>query len=128
MHRLIAGLLAFAAVLAVILLVNSLALRSGGAVVLAHPGNNLKGHEDLFGEIMNLGFHGVEAFSSYHTPERAAFYARITREAGRFCTCGSDYHGRMKPAIDMGVMPFPPEYDRAEIEKECRRQLDKYLS
>lgn len=35
MHRLIAGLLAFVAVLAVILLVNSLALRSGGAVVLA---------------------------------------------------------------------------------------------
>ena len=100
---------------------------NGGAVVLAHPGNNLKGHEDLFGEIMNLGFHGVEAFSSYHTPERAAFFARLSREAGRFCTCGSDYHGRMKPAISMGVMPFPPEMERAEIEGKCRSHLAAFL-
>lgn len=100
---------------------------NGGKVVLAHPGNNLKGHEDMFGEIMNLGFEGVEAFSSYHSAERAAWFCRLAREAGKFCTCGSDFHGRMKPAIFMGRMAFPAEIERAEIEKECRKALEKLV-
>jgi len=98
---------------------------TGGKVVLAHPGNNLRGHEDLFGEIMALGFDGVEAFSSYHTVEQAAFFCRRAREAGKFCTCGSDYHGRLKPAIELGKMAFTAEIERKEIEKECRRALER---
>ena len=97
---------------------------NGGRVVLAHPGNNLCGHEELFGEIMRLGFDGVEAFSSYHSAETAAFYARLTRETGRFCTVGSDFHGRLKPAIEMGRVTFPSGIERAEIEREIHRMLD----
>lgn len=97
---------------------------NGGRVVLAHPGNNLRGHEELFGEIMHLGFDGVEAFSSYHSAETAAFYARLTRETGRFCTVGSDFHGRLKPAIEMGRVTFPSGIERAEIEREIHRMLD----
>jgi len=100
---------------------------NGGAVVLAHPGNNLKGHEELFGEIMDLGFDGVEAFSSYHSAERAAYFYRLAKEYGKFCTCGSDFHGRMKPAIFMGRVAFPAEIERAEIEKECRKALARVM-
>lgn len=100
---------------------------NGGKVVLAHPGNNLRGHEDLLGEILALGFEGVEAFSSYHTEAQSAFFCRRTREEGRFCTCGSDYHGRLKPAIFLGQMAFPPEIERSEIEAECIRALEGLL-
>ena len=100
---------------------------NGGKAVLAHPGNNLRGHEDLLGEILNLGFEGVEAFSSYHTEEQSAFFCRRTRETGRFCTCGSDYHGRLKPAIFLGKMAFPRGIERSEIEAECIRELEGLL-
>lgn len=99
---------------------------NGGAVVLAHPGNNLKGHEELFGEIMKLGFVGVEVFSSYHTPEQSARFCRMTREMNRFCTIGSDYHGRLKPAIFLGKVSFPEGIERREIEREARGKLEKY--
>ena len=100
---------------------------NGGAAVLAHPGNNLRGYEDLFSEMLDLGFSGVEAFSSYHTAQQSAFFCKNTRETSRFCTCGSDFHGRMKPAISMGSMVFPEGIERNEIEGECIAALEKLL-
>ncbi len=44
--------------------------RHGGTVVLAHPGNNLKGKFEIFDEMVELGVEGVEAFSNYHSPEK----------------------------------------------------------
>lgn len=50
--------------------------RNHGVAVLAHPGVNLKGKEYLFEDILRLGLDGIEAFSSYHSPEQARkFYA-----------------------------------------------------
>src|SRR5699024_67151 len=43
--------------------------QAGGKAVLAHPGNNLKGCFERFDEMVALGLDGVEAFSSYHSPE-----------------------------------------------------------
>lgn len=68
----------------------------------AHPGVNLKGREGLLGEVLDLGMDGVEAFSSYHTPEQAVKFYRQARERGLSVTCGSDYHGKTKPAIRLG--------------------------
>ena len=99
---------------------------NGGVAVLAHPGNNLRGHEELFGEIMDLGFGGVEAFSSYHAPERSTFFCRLAREKNKFCTIGSDFHGRLKPAISLGGVSFPAEIERDEIEAQARCVLEKY--
>lgn len=76
--------------------------RNHGKAILAHPGVNLKGHEELLGEILRLGFDGVEAFSSYHTPAQAAEFYRQATERGLFATCGSDYHGKAKPAVQLG--------------------------
>ena len=100
---------------------------NGGVAVLAHPGNNLKGHEELFDEIMALGFEGVEAFSSYHTLEQTQYYFQLARQSGKFVTIGSDYHGRLKPAISLGKVAFPKGIDRAEVEAEARKKLGKYL-
>lgn len=100
---------------------------NGGIAVLAHPGNNLKGHEALFGKIMALGFGGTEAFSSYHTLEQSAYFYRESLRNGKFCTIGSDYHGRLKPAISLGRVAFPKGIDRVGVEAEVRKNLEKHL-
>ena len=81
--------------------------RNHGAAVLAHPGVNLKGKEVLLDGILALGIDGIEAFSSYHTPEQAQYYHRAAREHNLFVTCGSDYHGKTKPAIGIGQHNCP---------------------
>lgn len=75
---------------------------NGGFAVLAHPGVNLKGNRHLLDEILDLGLDGIEAFSSYHTKEQAEFFYGIARERHLITTCGSDFHGKTKPAIQMG--------------------------
>ena len=76
--------------------------QGGGVAVLAHPGVNLKGREFLLEDIMQLGIDGIEAFSSYHSTEQAALFDRAARAHHVFVTCGSDYHGKTKPAIAVG--------------------------
>jgi hypothetical protein len=50
----------------------------------------------------------------------------MTREMNRFCTSGSDYHGRLKPAIFLGKVGFPEGIERTEIEMAARSKLEKY--
>lgn len=76
--------------------------RNGGRAVLAHPGVNLKNHNELLEPIAETGIDGIEAFSSYHTPEQCQYFYGEAGRLGRFVTCGSDYHGKTKPAIHIG--------------------------
>lgn len=76
--------------------------RNGGKAVLAHPGVNLKGKENLLEKILMLGMDGIEVYSSYHTPEQIAYYLKKVEEKGLIMTCGSDFHGKTKPAISIG--------------------------
>lgn len=85
--------------------------RNGGKAILAHPGVNLKGREERLGEMLDLGMDGLEAFSSYHTPEQAAAFYRQAQSRGLIATCGSDYHGKTKPAVRLGGYgKLPPEF------------------
>lgn len=47
--------------------------QSYGLAVLAHPGVNLRGAEKEVEGLISMGLDGLEAFSSYHTPEQARF-------------------------------------------------------
>lgn len=76
--------------------------RNHGKAVLAHPGVNLRGKEFLLEDMLRLGLDGIEAFSSYHSPEQAQAFYRAAREHNVFVTCGSDYHGKTKPSISLG--------------------------
>ena len=73
-----------------------------GYAVLAHPCVNLKGKMQLLTDIIKAGIDGIEAFSSYHTKEQAAYIFDIVKQNHLFTTCGSDYHGKIKPAIRLG--------------------------
>ena len=74
----------------------------GGVSVLAHPGNNLKGKFEVFDEMVQLGLDGVECFSSYHPEEVNNYFYHKAKELNVLYTCGSDFHGKTKPAIHLG--------------------------
>lgn len=85
--------------------------RTQGAAVIAHPGVNLKGKESMLDHILPLGFDGIEAFSSYHTPQQAELFVRAAHDRNMFVTCGSDYHGKTKPSIGIGQHCCPVPYE-----------------
>lgn len=76
--------------------------RAGGYAVLAHPGVNLKGCNELLPPIIEAGIDGIEAFSSYHSPAQCSYFYSEAKNKGLFFTCGSDYHGKTKPSIRVG--------------------------
>ena len=88
-----------------------------GLAVLAHPGMNLKGKEHLLEPMVKLGLDGIEAFSSYHDPGQAAGFLERAGREGLFVTCGSDFHGKTKPAVHLGGhgCTLPEEQIREEI-------------
>ena len=76
---------------------------AGGISVLAHPGQNLARSEtELLESMLFREIDGIEAFSSYHDVETAAYYVEVAEKNRLLITCGSDFHGRHKPAIRLG--------------------------
>ena len=76
--------------------------RNGGRAVLAHPGNNLKNHMELLDPIVDTGLDGIEAFCSYHGEKEREFFREYGKKRDLILTCGSDYHGKTKPAVFLG--------------------------
>lgn len=92
--------------------------RHGGVAVLAHPGNNLKGHFELFDEMVKIGLQGVECFSSYHDKTVNEYFYQKAKEYDMLMTCGSDFHGKTKPAIHLGENGCD---NAIEIEQQLRK-------
>lgn len=92
---------------------------TGGVPVLAHPGNNIKEKDELLREVVESGMEGMEVYSSYHNPEQTKYYREKAERFGLAVTCGSDYHGKTKPSISLGVMDCGREEEY--IEEGLRR-------
>ncbi len=95
----------------------------GGVPVAAHLGYymqfvSMEEFEQIFEELIALGIEGVEAFSSYHSEEQNAYFLKKTREKNLLVTCGSDYHGKTKPAIELGGIKCT--IDQSEIEAQLK--------
>lgn len=73
-----------------------------GIAVLAHPGNNIHEDEALLDKIMQGGVEGIEVYSSYHSLEQIEFYHQKAKGYDCLITCGSDFHGKNKPSIEIG--------------------------
>lgn len=80
----------------------NLVRRNGGIPVIAHPGLNLKGKEELVVELLNDGAEGLEVFNNYHEASQAEYFAGLCVQKSVLMTCGSDFHGKNKPLIDIG--------------------------
>ena len=76
--------------------------KAGGIPILAHPGNNIHEDKKLLDGILDSGVKGMEVYSSYHSSEQIEFYRNEAESRNCLMTCGSDFHGKIKPAIELG--------------------------
>jgi hypothetical protein len=83
-----------------------LARASGGVAVLAHPlslGLDTAGLEHVVRELAASGFVGIEAFYGRYSPEERRALAELAARTDLVATGGSDYHGTLKPDLQVGV-------------------------
>lgn len=95
--------------------------KQNATIVLAHPGNNTKEDKALLEAIIALGIDGLEVYSSYHSPEQIAFYKALAKQNDLLMTCGSDYHGKTKPHVTMGLCHMPPE-DEVKLKQYFKKK------
>jgi 3',5'-nucleoside bisphosphate phosphatase len=81
---------------------------AGATTILAHPkylqipdAGQLRAELAL---LKNEGLDGIEVFYSQHTEEETALYQEIARELEFVISGGSDFHGRSKPNVKLGVV------------------------
>lgn len=77
-------------------------VENGGIPIIAHPGNNVKENKELLEKIIEAGVKGVEVYSSYHNERQTTFYKEFAIDNNLVITCGSDFHGKTKPSINIG--------------------------
>lgn len=78
---------------------------AGGVAVLAHPFTldlRLKTLRELVAQLVGWGLSGIEVFYPEHGDARRQQYQGLAHEFGLVMTGGSDFHGAMNPAIQLG--------------------------
>lgn len=100
-----------------------LILDNGGIPVVAHPGVNFMGNEEIVGKLIKKGAKGVEVFNNYHTNKQIRYFAELAIKEKYLMTCGSDFHGKNKPLIEIGKYNMIEKY-KSYIEKSLK---DYYL-
>ncbi len=73
---------------------------AGGVAVLAHP--VLYGSEPNLDRLISLGIEGFEVFYSDNKEEDSSRYWQLAREHDLIITGGSDFHGSVKPEVQLG--------------------------
>jgi len=102
----------------------SLIKSNNGIPVIAHIGANVKAeHLKVLDEMKAVGVMGVEVFSSYHDAALANKLYGYAVENDLFVTCGSDFHGKNKPKIEVGTC----NYDSI-AEKSIKQFLESALA
>lgn len=74
---------------------------TGGIAILAHPKQNLQSDYVFLDQLIKIGIDGIEAYSSYHSRMEAKYFNAIAQKNKLIVTCGSDFHGKIKPAIPL---------------------------
>ncbi|MEG1462053.1 PHP domain-containing protein [Anaerorhabdus sp.] len=81
-----------------------------GIAVVAHPGHNFNGHFDVLQKLLDKPqIKGIEVYSNYHTEEMTRTFLEYAKTRDLVVTCGSDFHGKNKPAIQLGQIKFVPD-------------------
>jgi 3',5'-nucleoside bisphosphate phosphatase len=80
---------------------------AGGIPVLAHPYllgiKQASELENLIVSLKKSGLAGIEVFYPEHPPQATAFYKELAERHGLLITGGTDFHGSLKPEIQLGV-------------------------
>jgi len=79
--------------------------RAGGIPVLAHPIqykiDSLR-QEHMIKELKSAGLMGIEAIYPTNSPEDTERYIRLAKKYSLIISGGSDFHGEIKPGLDLG--------------------------
>ncbi|MBN1930374.1 MAG: PHP domain-containing protein [Desulfobacterales bacterium] len=79
---------------------------AGGIPVLAHPclirPSLNQPIENLIITLKSMGLKGIEAYYPKHSPDLTKHYTEIANRHGLLITGGTDFHGSIKPEIEMG--------------------------
>ena len=82
-------------------------IAAGGIPVLAHPflydKRNGLSLEELLAALKEMGLVGLEVYYPNHSPQQMSHYASLAQKYGLLMTGGSDFHGSIKPDIQMGT-------------------------
>ncbi|MDH3976268.1 MAG: PHP domain-containing protein [Deltaproteobacteria bacterium] len=92
----------------------------GGVPVQAHPSDT---GDERISELIDAGLMGLEAYSSYHTPEESEHFRQLAQSRGIIATSGSDFHGkRIKPNVEMASVGGN-SYEIVERLKDAKRRI-----
>jgi predicted metal-dependent phosphoesterase TrpH len=76
---------------------------AGGIASLAHP-VRLKGDfAAMLPALCDAGLNAIEAYHSDHEPENTELYLELAQQHGLRVTGGSDFHGAVKPGLELGT-------------------------
>lgn len=78
----------------------------GGVASLAHPSwvrNSVRELRVVCDELKSLGLQGVEVFYSTHNRRQTSDYHNMVHHLELLMTGGSDFHGKTKPDIHVGI-------------------------
>ena len=86
---------------------------AGGLCIMAHPKfwrRRWKNAEPEYGDaerelaaLREMGLDGIEAHYQANTPAEDAAFTDIAARVGLLVTAGSDFHGKNKPTISLGM-------------------------
>lgn len=88
---------------------------TGGFAVIAHPVNTVGRREEMVSYMIDQGVAGLEVFSSYHSQPDIDYYKALTERYHVIKTCGSDFHGKTKPAVHLGGINGMTAADEEEL-------------
>ena len=91
--------------------------QQGAIAIVAHPGMNAKERPSCIKDLLSIGVDGFEVYSSYHTKEQQEFYYHLAKQHDLLMTCGSDFHGKTKPSVHIGMCRMDEFENRKLIEK-----------
>ncbi|MBI2922783.1 MAG: PHP domain-containing protein [Planctomycetes bacterium] len=101
--------------------------RSGGVAVLAHPYQLRLEPADLDARVAEwaaAGLGGIEVQHSSHDAARQSELGALARRHGLAATGGSDFHGDVKPGVELGKAHGGATIPYSRLE-ELKRRLDR---
>ena len=89
-----------------------------GVAIIAHPFVNIGFDRSAAVELYEMGADGFEVYCSYHQDEQIQFYHELCMKLNCLETCGSDYHGSIKPNVVLGMTHY---------EGNCNKMIESLM-
>ncbi len=96
-----------------------------GIAVLAHPWKTFYQKDALIKQALDEGIDGIECYSNYHEDFHNAYYEEYCKNHDVLMSCGSDFHGKIKPNIKIGEYGYHKD-DGKTILDNFLQAIQKY--